>query len=37
MLSDSKIAYLSAYCLVWFMNIRVEDVILPITVRQIET
>ena len=37
MFSNSKIAYLLAWCLEWFINISVEGAILPITVRRIET
>ena len=36
MFSNSKIAYLSTECPEWYMNIRVEGAILPITVRQID-
>ena len=37
MFSDSNIAYLSNSCLRWFINIREEGAILPITVRRIDT
>ena len=37
MFSNSKIAYLSTLCLEWYINMRAEDAIFPIMVRQIDT